>query len=133
MDDVFHIIPELKVDRLEEKLQGTLSCQEQLDQATNNLAADLSNVALLVTYSSAKNEAQVSTSHLEAVDISSVNLVHNFKCLEVVIIYRSNRYFTKYGAKYSVENLSSLRTVFSTRAILSSKTKSVKGGLVYHL
>jgi len=90
--DVFQIIDESTVVALELHLEDLLKFQRALDTYNTELLGDSSNTTLTANIKAATSPI-------------------SFKKLDEPKIYRSNAYYEKFGADYSVENLVSSRWV----------------------
>ena len=131
MTDVFQILPESTVSVLETKLQALHACQADSDRLELALIDSPQSAELLSESATSLAALASCTSDLQTTTITTMNLIKSFKDLKETTIRRSNAYYTKYRATWSVENLSWLTDMVFNTCEESFKIRFAKRWLVF--
>ena len=106
MTDVYQVLPEATVLDLERKLQAVHACQAEESRIESALISSPTDGNLLSELNAIQASLQTSTQNLQDTPIATTNLIQSFKNVDEATIKRSNSYYARYGASWSVENLS---------------------------
>ena len=121
MTDVFQVLPDVTVLDLEQKLRAVHACQTKEDRVKLALVDDPSDTGLIADLAKIEASLATLTQNLQETSVNSNDLIKSFKDVEESTIKRSNCYYAKYGALWSVENLS-----WSSDYILNSCEDSLR-------
>jgi hypothetical protein len=91
MEDVFQILSKDTVQELETKLSILFASQAAIRITTDTLTADLSNQTLKTDLASAVANGNTALDNLEAVSLTPVNILKNYKDLEEDEVRQSNK------------------------------------------
>ena len=103
--DIFNRIPTETISILEGKFHDLFVCNNVLDQYGYDLQYDRENPTLLSNKTAAAILSKKELEDTDDVVITHINLIKNFKEVDVSTIRQSNTYYAKYGNTYSVDNI----------------------------
>ena len=105
MDDIFNIITCETVKMLEMKLEDLFDAQALVKTAVDSLVTNPTDSTLKLAVADSMAKQQSAEEVLERVAIEPVYLLKNYKDIDKETVRVSNRYYSRFGEEYLVENL----------------------------